>query len=196
MPIAKRYNFTSNAALSSSNLNTNFDDIINAFNTHTHTGTGTDAPLITTSGIGNGTGFGSGDVWTPWTPTYTQLTVGNGIHASAYQKIGKIVICRIGFTFGSSSSMGTNASFTLPVQASSAYKFSSYAGALYMEDNGVAGYAGFIQLQSQTTAGLTYGNAGGTYLGNGGVSTNAPSMTGSAWANGDYFSGNFTYQAA
>jgi hypothetical protein len=119
MPIAKRYNFTSNAALSSSNLNTNFDDIINAFNTHTHTGTGTDAPLITTSGIGNGTGFGSGDVWRSFTPSWTNFTVGNGTNEGKYQRIGKTVIGMAQIILGSTSAMGTGPNFTPPVPAAS-----------------------------------------------------------------------------
>lgn len=51
MPIVKRYTFYTGAILSTSQLNTNFDDIVNSFNAHTHTQQGNDANLITSSGI-------------------------------------------------------------------------------------------------------------------------------------------------
>lgn len=54
MPLVKRYTFTTGARLSSSQLNTNFDDLYNTYNTHQHTGQGNDAPQITSSGIAAG----------------------------------------------------------------------------------------------------------------------------------------------
>ena len=54
MPLVKRYTFTTGARLSSSQLNTNFDDLYNTYNTHTHTGQGNDALQISASGIAPG----------------------------------------------------------------------------------------------------------------------------------------------
>jgi len=54
MPLVKRYTFTTGARLSSSQLNTNFDDMYNTYNVHQHTGQGNDAPQISSSGIAPG----------------------------------------------------------------------------------------------------------------------------------------------
>lgn len=52
MTLVKRYTFQPRiSAAVASQLNGNFDDIIDAYNAHTHTGLGTDAPLITSSGV-------------------------------------------------------------------------------------------------------------------------------------------------
>lgn len=52
MPIVKRYTFQPRVSAGiASQFNTNFDDIIDAFNNHRHSGVGTDAPNITISGI-------------------------------------------------------------------------------------------------------------------------------------------------
>lgn len=56
MPIVKRYTFQPRVSAGlASQFNTNFDDIIDAFNNHRHSGVGTDAPNITISGIQNST---------------------------------------------------------------------------------------------------------------------------------------------
>lgn len=56
MPIVKRYTFQPRVSAGlASQFNTNFDDIIDAFNNHKHSGVGTDAPNITISGIQDST---------------------------------------------------------------------------------------------------------------------------------------------
>jgi len=54
--------------------------------------------------------------WTSWTPSYTNLTVGNGTNASKYIKYGTTVFFTVSFTLGSTSSVGSNPTFSsLPV---------------------------------------------------------------------------------
>lgn len=54
MPIVKRYTFQPRVSAGiASQFNTNFDDIIDAFNNHRHSGVGTDAPNINISGVEN-----------------------------------------------------------------------------------------------------------------------------------------------
>lgn len=54
--------------------------------------------------------------WSSWTPSYTNLTVGNGTNSSKYVKYGTTVLFTVSFTFGSTSSMGSNPVITsLPV---------------------------------------------------------------------------------
>lgn len=53
--------------------------------------------------------------WGSYTPTWANYTRGNGTSACAYRQIGKTVYFRIVETLGSTSSMGTIPTFTLPV---------------------------------------------------------------------------------
>jgi hypothetical protein len=56
--------------------------------------------------------------WTSFTPTLTNVTVGNGVHDSAYLKIGRLIIIRYSFTLGSTSSVAGAPVFSLPVGVS------------------------------------------------------------------------------
>jgi len=55
-----------------------------------------------------------GGAWASWTPTLTNLTLGNGTVDAKYQQIGKTVNFRVVIVLGSTSVMG-NAEITLPV---------------------------------------------------------------------------------
>jgi hypothetical protein len=52
--------------------------------------------------------------WTSYTPTWTNLTVGNATQEFYYMQIGKLVVLRGRITLGSTSSVGTNPRFTTP----------------------------------------------------------------------------------
>jgi len=49
-----------------------------------------------------------------WTPIWTNLTVGNGTVTAEYIKYGKMLIAYLVLTFGSTTSISGNVSFTLP----------------------------------------------------------------------------------
>lgn len=56
------------------------------------------------------------DAWTPWVPTWTNLTVGNGVVVARYRQIGKLVICRLSLIFGTTTgSISGLIGFSLPV---------------------------------------------------------------------------------
>lgn len=59
--------------------------------------------------------------WSTWAPTWTNLTVGNGTALARYMRIGKLIAYRLRFTLGSSSAVGTNPSFTVPVTPLASY---------------------------------------------------------------------------
>ena len=59
--------------------------------------------------------------WTTWTPTWTNLTVGNGTGVYRYKQIGKMVWWFLKFTAGSTSSASSNPRFTLPVTPHSSF---------------------------------------------------------------------------
>lgn len=57
-------------------------------------------------------------VWTSWTPTWTNLTLGNGTQTAFYTQIGKTVFYRVQIVFGTTSSIAGATAFTLPVALS------------------------------------------------------------------------------
>lgn len=58
-----------------------------------------------------------GNPWTSFTPTTTNITLGNGTLAGVYMQAGKFVQFRIKFTLGSTSAVTGSPTFTLPVTA-------------------------------------------------------------------------------
>jgi hypothetical protein len=59
--------------------------------------------------------------WTAYTPTFQNLTVGNGTSAFYYVKIGKTVHVTGRFTLGTTSSFGTSVNVSMPVTMDSNY---------------------------------------------------------------------------
>jgi hypothetical protein len=60
-------------------------------------------------------GTGSGWTWQSWTPTWANFTPGNATTDYKYIQVGKTVFFRVQVTLGSSSTMGSNPTFTLPI---------------------------------------------------------------------------------
>jgi hypothetical protein len=131
------------------------------------------------------------DAWTSYTPTFTNLTVGNSTLNFKYKQIGKTVIVRATFTLGSTGSMGTNPTFTLPVTSTS-YGTNSQLGDFYVEDAAIVGYMGRFMYGSTTSASMQIYNSSTTYLSFSGVSATVPFT----WGTGDFFTGQFFYEAA
>ena len=148
--------------------------------------------LVLTAASGETTGLKWSGAWTTWTPTWTNLTVGNGTVVARYAQVGKIVYAYIGFNMGSTSSMGSGPFFTLPVTAV-APGSNTPLGLCYMEDSGVAGYIGNIAYRSTTTAQLFAIAANGTYLGGNTFFSSTIPFT---WGTNDFFNGYFSYEAA
>lgn len=138
-------------------------------------------------------GTGTGWAWQTWTPTFTNLTVGNGTLTAFYIQTGKTVICRIRFSLGTLSSISGSISFTVPVTASAGVAaVQTSLGVVHYDDVGVAGYTGSFDLLSTTSVALYVGGAAGTYVNS--VPANATVPL--AFSTGDFFSGIFIYEAA
>jgi len=56
--------------------------------------------------------------WTGWTPTWTNLTVGNGALVPRFLQIGKTIVGKLTFTLGTTSAITGAVRFTLPVSPS------------------------------------------------------------------------------
>lgn len=64
------------------------------------------------SGVGPTSG-----AWRSWTPTLTNMTQGNGTVVARYMRVGRMITYKFQFTLGSTSTIGTNPTFSVPVTA-------------------------------------------------------------------------------
>lgn len=135
------------------------------------------------------------EAWTDWTPTYTNMTAGNGTTTYArYARVGRWIAFELRFTLGSTSTIGTVPTFTLPVQAAARYNDNSrdLIGDVLIFDSGTAGFRGSVMWRSSTTAGLLVGAASGSYTNHVDVTSTVP-MT---WTTNDSFTAKGWYEAA
>ncbi len=134
---------------------------------------------------------GSNAAWTSYTPTWTNLTVGNGTQNFAYKQIGKTVFVRGDFIFGSTSSISGGVSFTLPV-TSIAYNSEHSFGICELGDSGTADYFGAIYYTATSKGLIRIVNASGTYATWAGLSSTVPFT----WTTGDVIRFHLYYEAA
>ena len=136
----------------------------------------------------------SGGTYTAYTPTFTNFTLGNGtINFARYVQIGKFVEVYGKVTLGTTSSMGTAPSMSLPVTGTSNMSGIGWVlGSLVIGDTGTGSYEGYIKTSSTTTVSLVVGNSSGTYTQASTILSTVP-MT---WANTDTFLWQFSYEAA
>lgn len=98
--------------------------------------------------LGSSVDSSLGGAWTSWTPTFTNLTVGNGVLSAKYKKLDKTVMVNFSLTLGSTSTVGTDPYWNLPFTPAITYL--SPAG--YILDSGSATYA------------IWFNNSGGTTI--------------------------------
>lgn len=111
------------------------------------------------------TGTGTGWTWASWTPTYTNLTVGNGTSTARFIQIGKTVFFRLSVVFGTTSAVSGSVTFTFPV-TSIAYTGTATTQTIAMgsyNNAGTAVYQGGCIWASTTTANMLALKVDGTY---------------------------------
>lgn len=140
------------------------------------------------------TGTGSTWSWTDYTPTFTNFTLGNGtITYAKYKQLGKTVHVSLLVTMGTTSAMGTQPIFTLPVNAASYYvPDKSYVGNGNTIDTGTADYPALVSIKSSTTAVLFISLTTTTHA----QTANITASTPFTWTTGDRWTADFTYEAA
>lgn len=135
-------------------------------------------------------GTGSSWTWQSWTPTFTVITVGNGVHDSKFTVVGTTVICVLQFTFGNTSAMATGTpTFTLPITAAALVSF-CYLGNVRL--NTSTSSPGIVRLASTTTGDIKSQKSDGTYLAEDALSATVPGN----WGTSSTISGIFVYEAA
>lgn len=129
------------------------------------------------------------DAWIAWSPTYGNLTVGNGTVVSRYIQIGQLVALEYSITFGSTSAIAGNVTITLPV-AGSLTANAAIGQAIFNDASG--GRATGIIRSDGTNAVPHPLRADATYLTTNNLSSTVPFT----WATGDILSFSAAYEAA
>ena len=129
-----------------------------------------------------------------FTPSFSNFTLGNGtIDIANYSRDGKFMSCRVRITLGSTSSMGTAPSMTLPGGKTIDSSFLTASndtpvGKAIFLDNGTQTYNGYILANSSTSVLLRGLLASGTYVSQWEITSTTP-MT---WATGDVIDFEFS----
>ncbi len=134
----------------------------------------------------------TGPVWKDWTPTYGNLTVGNGVVRARYQQVGKSVFLRYILTFGTTSSISGGITLTPPVTISSDYTTDEVFGNCLFRDAGTAVHAGHSRFNSANAISVEAFDASATHLTVVPLSSTIP-MT---WTTNDVLTFNAFYEAA
>lgn len=127
--------------------------------------------------------------WTAYTPSLTNITLGDGTLAFAYAQVGKLVCVRARFVFRTTTSISGVMTFSLPVTAVTAQQETQPCTIL---DQGTATFMGAVRLISTTTIEIVALGASGTYT----TQINTSSTVPMTWANTDTLGFYFFYEAA
>lgn len=130
----------------------------------------------------------AGTAWTPYTPTITNGSVGNGSIVGSYSKIGRLVTGTLVYTLGSTSTVGTNINFTVPVTAGESVM---PIGVAYYTDADGSQYPAMGLLISTTTVQPIQTGTAGTYGTAGGTTATVPFT----WTTSDLIRMTFVYKA-
>lgn len=129
--------------------------------------------------------------YTAYTPTWTNLTVGNATQTFAYAQLNDMVHVFGRITLGSTSVVGTNPTMTLPVNRDSAYL--AVIGTGTLQDVGTGTYL-MYPLSNAAGSVIIFRadhTVGSTVI-EGSVAANSPFV----WTTGDVMQVNFWYRSA
>lgn len=119
--------------------------------------------------------------WTSYTPTLTNLTLGNGTLSARYIQMGKTVIVRFAFILGTTSSVSALPMFSLPSGITASSNQNWQPGPARYDDPGAGLYSGFTYFQDSSTVRFFTYMVSGSYIKENNVSSNTPFT----FANGD-----------
>jgi hypothetical protein len=118
--------------------------------------------------------------WTAFTPTWTNLTVGNGTLVAEYCAVNELVFWRVLLSFGSTTSISGSVTIDYPVPADNLF-LGSVGGQVYCDDQSGADYFGTLYRNSTTTATVRAFSLGTTYLASSTITATVPFT----WGDGD-----------
>lgn len=136
---------------------------------------------------------GTRGLYIPWTPTYVNLTIGNGVVVSRYIQLGDDVRGYFHFTLGDSSSVGTTPTISTPVTASASYVLiNNWIGGAMLNDSGSEGIIGSVRLETVDTMQAVSAFVTGTHIRHAGITSTSPFT----WTTGDSINFSFGFEAA
>jgi uncharacterized membrane protein len=144
--------------------------------------------LLLTADSAEATGLKYTGGWTTWTPTLTNMTLGNGTVTARYQKIGKIVNGYFQFVLGTTSAISSFPNFSLPITPSQG--FMTFPA--WYKDEGVNDYFGMVATLTSGNLWPRVGYAVGTYVSDYAISATIPFT----WGATDRFFCEFSYEVA
>jgi hypothetical protein len=134
-----------------------------------------------------------GEAGVSWSPTYDNITIGNGTVVAKYVQVNKLVSGYWQFTLGSTSSIGAGAAqISAPVTINSSQQFQLVGDSLYFDSSAGAPYIGPTFIASTTKLQPNVSAAGGTYATRAAMTSTVPA----AFGTGDQIYMTFTYEAA
>ena len=119
--------------------------------------------------------------WVSYTPTLSNITLGNGTLAARYALFGKTMFFYIQFTLGSTSAIGSDPSFSFPSGISSAFTQNSPFGFGSTSSIGGVRYPLLVYSSGSTIFSPRALNAASTYLSHVAVGASIPVT----WASGN-----------
>lgn len=134
--------------------------------------------------------------WQSFTPTWTNLSVGNGTLVAKYVQIGKTVHFRIKLIFGSTTSISGNVSVALPVTPNSDYVDTNTGIDVFISilDSGTNLYTGSVITNASGVLQLYTNNAASTNVNF--AASNITSSNPMTWTTSDRLMLHGTYEAA
>jgi hypothetical protein len=133
---------------------------------------------------------GIGEAAVAFTPTWTNYTRGNGTTVAYYMRVNKLVYVYVEETLGSTSSMSTQPSMTLPIAATRIQALPVSRSRI--DDTGTNVFFGTVLPSSASAVQVFVDLASGTYTAFANITATVP-MT---WASTDKFQLAFVYEAA
>jgi hypothetical protein len=147
--------------------------------------------LVLTADSGAATGLKYSPDWTTFTPTFTNLTLGNGTVSNArYLQVGKLVNVHLNIQLGSTSSVSGAFRIELPVTAKNTESW--ITAAQYQKSGGGGFWVGYGYIFSTAAIQFYVIDASTTDAKFRATSSTVPFT----WASGDYIDIDFTYGAA
>ncbi len=129
---------------------------------------------------------------TAYTPTFTNVTVGNGTLDFEYFTLNEVCFVKGTFTLGSTSSVaGGGAIITLPVTSTAIAGTPIYGNCLHQDATGDA-YTGTVSAASTTTVRLNWNFVSGSGI----VQNNTSAASPFTWTTGDRMHASFWYEIA
>lgn len=131
-----------------------------------------------------------GGAWDSYTPTWTGITVGNGVSSAAWKQIGRTTHWRAQFTLGTTSAITGAVTVTLPTALRESGHFGTFR--VSFVDTGTFRYTGQLNASSTTVVAVEAISTSATYAGGVALTSTIPHT----WTNTDVITIEGCYEAA